>query len=649
MGHGSQEDQPPCTFHATNDPAISVESSLPSQSNSLAHSNASLGLNQQQRHDRAISDGGVRINIPAVESTIAILPHRAASEPEATIVASRRRSVDFVGVIKPPGRASFPEARKAARVLGLAPLDTTAASRTLKGPSPLNSPRYAREKSALSFGRRNSLSEYGHWFCPSGDGRSLSSREASALLKLPWHQIFPADLEREYYRFYLPLCRKYWRIVDACAIIFVILYMVYVALGLSYPGTWRPGVLSMCGAMLLFALLEVGLSFTKMFDKYPAQIHLALAALFGGAFALTSFMNTDTSPNVALFLYLLVLYSSVCQPYLGAIAICAPVSTAVFLSAFFHVGVAKTAVIPDREQCDYPGFYSCVEKVTAVGLLYLAANCFGAYYAFFLDRYTRKTFLKTRLLLLKQDSIMEEQQKLNQLALSVLPARAWEDLRLDKHQSFDYVTALHRNLMYQHEEVSILFADIVGFTELSTKRSASDLVALLNNVFSVFDQLVAQYALEKIKTIGDCYVVCAGVPEPIDHHALRTVAVALEMIRNVSELFEMDKLSIRVGVHSGQVWAGLIGSDKLVFGNSPVWSARSLLIAAHRCLVGGREDCKLFGAVGIAHARSHIRSHPTVVGRLLHCQSTPSVHRCHDAGVGWQASSIWHLLRRPTH
>ncbi len=113
---------------------------------------------------------------------------------------------------------------------------------------------------------------------------------------------------------------------------------------------------------------------------------------------------------------------------------------------------------------------------------------------------------------------------------------------------------------------SILFADVVDFTPLSAKMSATELVDLLNGVFSDFDMLTEKYGLEKIKTIGDCYMVASGVPEPRVDHAQVITQMALEMQERVNDHEYMGyKLAFRVGINSGPVVAGVIGRKKFIY------------------------------------------------------------------------------------
>lgn len=116
-------------------------------------------------------------------------------------------------------------------------------------------------------------------------------------------------------------------------------------------------------------------------------------------------------------------------------------------------------------------------------------------------------------------------------------------------------------------EVTVLFADIVGFTRLAAERSPIDTVALLNEVFSRFDHLVEQYGLEKIKTIGDAYMAAAGLPLPRPDHARAAANMALDMLRVITELqANIDApVGVRIGMHSGPVVAGVIGTKKFIY------------------------------------------------------------------------------------
>lgn len=119
----------------------------------------------------------------------------------------------------------------------------------------------------------------------------------------------------------------------------------------------------------------------------------------------------------------------------------------------------------------------------------------------------------------------------------------------------------------EFEAVSVLFADIVGFTKLSERLSPEELVINLNEIFSNFDELVDKYDLEKIKTIGDAYMVSSGLPEPDPSEAKKMAAFALEMKAYMENRMESsnEKLQIRIGINSGPVIAGVIGKKKFAY------------------------------------------------------------------------------------
>jgi len=114
---------------------------------------------------------------------------------------------------------------------------------------------------------------------------------------------------------------------------------------------------------------------------------------------------------------------------------------------------------------------------------------------------------------------------------------------------------------------TILFSDIVDFTSLSTQLPADATVALLGEVFSRFDALAARQGLEKIKTIGDGYMVAGGVPDARDDHAVAVAEVALAMLDAVANmgLAATEPLQLRIGLHTGPLIAGVLGTHKFVY------------------------------------------------------------------------------------
>jgi class 3 adenylate cyclase len=117
------------------------------------------------------------------------------------------------------------------------------------------------------------------------------------------------------------------------------------------------------------------------------------------------------------------------------------------------------------------------------------------------------------------------------------------------------------------DDVSILFCDIVGFTSLAEKKSPEALVRMLDEVFAGFDDLVQERGLEKIKTIGDAYMVAAGVPEPLEDHAQKLAELALAIRASTLDYAKTtgEGLSLRLGLHRGLAVAGVIGKSKFAY------------------------------------------------------------------------------------
>jgi adenylate cyclase len=168
------------------------------------------------------------------------------------------------------------------------------------------------------------------------------------------------------------------------------------------------------------------------------------------------------------------------------------------------------------------------------------------------------------------------QQQTEILLLNILPKEISDALKVERRTIADEYTA-----------VSILFADVVGFTPMAARMTPLELVDLLNQVFLCFDGLVDKYDLEKIKTIGDCYMVASGVPRSRSDHATALVSLALDMQAAVAGTrFGGRQLAFRIGINSGPVVAGIIGRKKFIY---DLWGESVNL--ASRMESHGRTQC----------------------------------------------------------
>lgn len=149
-----------------------------------------------------------------------------------------------------------------------------------------------------------------------------------------------------------------------------------------------------------------------------------------------------------------------------------------------------------------------------------------------------------------------EQKKAEQLLLNILPAPVANELMQEE-----------ASIPRHFDEVTILFADIVGFTPLSQRLPPIELVSLLNHIFSAFDSLAEQLGLEKIKTIGDAYMVAAGLPVPREDHVEAIADMALAMQETTAAIRQQsgENLEIRIGINTGVVVAGVIGTKKFIY------------------------------------------------------------------------------------
>ena len=169
-----------------------------------------------------------------------------------------------------------------------------------------------------------------------------------------------------------------------------------------------------------------------------------------------------------------------------------------------------------------------------------------------------------------EEALRIEQAKSEQLLLNILPKVIADQLKQNLW-SFSNNALVKSNgtaLIAEHfDEVTIMFADIVGFTPLSARISPQELVNLLNEIFSTFDQLAQKHGLEKIKTIGDAYMVAGGLPMPMVNHTEAIAQMALDMQTAITQ-FQADKgepFQIRIGINTGPVVAGVIGLRKFIY------------------------------------------------------------------------------------
>eukprot|EP00002_Diphylleia_rotans_P006239 TRINITY_DN155_c0_g1_i15.p1 TRINITY_DN155_c0_g1~~TRINITY_DN155_c0_g1_i15.p1 ORF type:complete len:1016 (+),score=223.12 TRINITY_DN155_c0_g1_i15:263-3310(+) len=189
-------------------------------------------------------------------------------------------------------------------------------------------------------------------------------------------------------------------------------------------------------------------------------------------------------------------------------------------------------------------------------LFYICLMIYGLVTGMQVEKHNRREFLLSHIADEERSKVMKQREESERLLHNILPEAV-----------IDKMKASNGRLIDVYESASVLFADIVGFTVLSSKLDAKSIVTMLNSLFSQFDMVAEEKGLEKIKTIGDAYMVVCGLPYARPDHAKVTVEMGLAMAKIVAELPEIEglRVNIRIGVHSGSVVGGMVGLSKMVF------------------------------------------------------------------------------------
>ncbi|XP_049822656.1 adenylate cyclase type 9 isoform X2 [Aethina tumida] len=355
-------------------------------------------------------------------------------------------------------------------------------------------------------------------------------------------------------------------------------FLYFLVCGFVYTKT--PFYITYLLALTMVCILTlVAFTFTKKYHRHVPDVSVFAALVLASlslVFLSVAQLEAGRMPSG---------YFAVCVQVLVLVYALLPLKLYVCIglgavfSVTFEIASAKFGKGPSE------GEYNALQIVVIKALTHLALHLIGLHIFLMSNVRMRSTFMRVGVSLLVRRQLELEKKLKENMIHSLIPKSIVERLIRD-NDSNDKLDARRRSSqdtgndikslfrpfnMSIKDNVSILFADICGFTKMSSNKSAEELVDILNNLFQRFDLICKQNNCEKISTLGDCYYCISGCPDDNKDHAKNCVEMGLHMVEAIKE-YDNEKnqgINMRVGIHTGKVLFGIVGTRRFKF---DVWS-----------------------------------------------------------------------------
>ncbi|EFA02161.2 adenylate cyclase type 9 isoform X1 [Tribolium castaneum] len=398
-----------------------------------------------------------------------------------------------------------------------------------------------------------------------------------------WDPTFDSEiLEEQYRRSSNPHSRFKFRYALWYMLLISSSWLVYfLVTGLVSETHHWPMLCTVLGTLILSVTTVLFLTYTDIYNNHMLLMSLIVAfvlCVISLSFVVLVPMKTDPLSFPITSDISPVGHFSICIEILMLIYTLIPLKLYMSITiGFLYSAAFETLTISLQNQ-------SLEASTITVRLLsHFCIHVIGLHILIMTNVRMRNTFMKVGQSLLVRRQLESEKKLKENMIHSLMPSSVAEWL-LSEEETFtrsdqrnsdpetNDIRSLFRPFnMNRMENVSILFADIVGFTKMASKKSAEELVEILNNLFQRFDHLCKFHNCEKISTLGDCYYCVSGCPEPRHDHAKCCVEMGLSMIQAIKQ-FDQEKnegVNMRVGVHTGTVLCGIVGTRRFKF---DVWS-----------------------------------------------------------------------------